>query len=147
MPCDYPRVNIQKNLKEVPTTKQPIPYVSKKDGDGKTAKSQEPQVKDTKKEEAKTKQQTEHHEKKVTVEEKKVPVEEKKVVHEEKTGHHEDQTRHPAPKHSRHSSDDHQANQSLNVTANISLPSNPEDAAEAYVGNLIERSEANLVNT
>ena len=33
----------------------------------------------------------------------------------------------------------------LNITGGISLPSNPEEAAENYVENLIERSEANMV--
>lgn len=140
MPCDYPRVNIQKNLKEVPTSKQPVPYVSKKDGNVKTDKSHETQPKNQKLDEVKTKQQTEHHDKKVTPEEKK-------VTHDEKTTHHEDQTRHPAPKHSHRSSEDHTVNQSLNISGNMSLPSNPDEAAEAYVGKLIERSEATLVHT
>ena len=140
MPCDYPRVNIQKNLKEVATSKQPVPYVPKKPANEKTGQSHETQPKNQKQDEIKTKQQTEHHDHKVTTEEKK-------VAHDDKTVNHEDQTRHPAPKHSHRSSEDHAVNQSLNISGNMSLPSNPDEAAEAYVGKLIELSEAALVRT
>ena len=66
----------------------------------------------------------------------------------EETHHSEQATRHPAPKHTHKSSvGESSARDALNISGNISLPSNPEDAAEAYVDNLIERSENNIVNT
>jgi hypothetical protein len=48
--------------------------------------------------------------------------------------------------HSRRESNHSEGREALNISGNVSLPSNPDDAAEHYVDNLLEKAETNMVH-